>query len=80
MFREVMKNFKEYLTIKEASEFLGVCKDTLRIWDIKGKLKSFRHPLNNYRLYKKSQLKKILNNIKTKRIFKKRAKNGKNKS
>ena len=65
MFHKVMKNnIKDYLTIKEASEFLGVCKDTLRIWDAKGKLKSFRHPINHYRLYRKPELIKLLKKIK----------------
>lgn len=64
MFHKVMKNIKEYLTIREASEFLGVCKDTLRIWDAKGKLKSYRNPANNYRLYRVEELKKFLKKIK----------------
>ena len=64
MFHKVMKtNLKDYLTIKKAAEFLGVCKDTLRIWDVKGKLKSFRHPINDYRLYKKSELVKLLKKV-----------------
>lgn len=57
-----MKNngFKNYLRIKEASLFLGVSKDTLRSWDAKGKLKSLRHPINHYRLYRKAELEKLL--------------------
>lgn len=39
------------LTIKEASEILGVSKDTLRRWERVGKLHTKRHPMNNYRIY-----------------------------
>jgi len=46
----------EYIKIKEAAELLQVTPTTLRNWDRKGKLKTYRHPMNNYRLYKKSEL------------------------
>jgi len=55
-----MKNFKGYITIQEASQLLGVNPMTLRRWDKSGKLKSKRHPINNYRLYKRSDLQKLL--------------------
>jgi len=58
-----MTNFKEYLTVKEASELLGVSIMTLHRWDAKGKLKSYRHPINNYRLYKTADLKKLLKGV-----------------
>lgn len=45
-----------YLKIKEAAKLLDVTTTTLRNWDKKGKLKTYRHPMNNYRLYKKSEL------------------------
>lgn len=41
----------EYLTIKGASRILGVTSTTLRRWDKAGKLKTRRHPMNNYRIY-----------------------------
>ncbi len=50
----------DYLTIKEAAAFLGVTPITLRRWDRKGKLKSTRHPINRYRLYKKEKLEALL--------------------
>ena len=46
-----MNSKKEFITIKEASEMLGVSKDTLRRWDKAGKLKTKRHPMNNFRIY-----------------------------
>lgn len=58
-----MANFKEYITVKEAAELLGVSIMTLHRWDAKGKLKSYRHPINNYRLYKTADLKKLLMRI-----------------
>ena len=58
-----MTNFKEYLTVKKAAEFLGVTVMTLHRWDAKGKLKAHRNPMNRYRLYKLSTLKKLLKDI-----------------
>ncbi|MBI2052849.1 MAG: MerR family DNA-binding transcriptional regulator, partial [Candidatus Ryanbacteria bacterium] len=43
---------KQYFTIKEAAGLLGVTPLTLRNWDKKGKLVAYRHPVNNYRVYK----------------------------
>lgn len=53
----------ELLQIKEAAKFLQVTGQTLRNWDKQGKLKPHRHPMNNYRLYKKSDLLKLLKRI-----------------
>jgi len=53
----------KYFTIKNASKFLKVTAQTLRNWDKAGKLKPHRHPMNNYRLYKESDLKKLLKKI-----------------
>lgn len=40
-----------YLTVKNAAKILGVNPETLRRWDNIGKLKTKRHPINNYRIY-----------------------------
>ena len=53
----------EYMTIKQAAKFLGVTANTLRNWDNKGKLKTIRSPLNNYRLYIKEELEQLLDEI-----------------
>ena len=58
-----MTNFKGYVKVKEAAKILGGSVMTLHRWDAQGKLKSFRHPVNNYRLYKDIQLQKLLNAI-----------------
>ncbi len=46
-----MNSKKEFITIKEAAEILSVSRDTLRRWDKAGKLKTKRHPMNNFRIY-----------------------------
>ena len=46
-----MSTNKTFITLKEASEILGVSKDTRRRWDKAGKLKTKRHPMNNFRIY-----------------------------
>lgn len=52
-----MENF---ITIKNAAGILGVSKMTLRNWDKSGKLIALRHPLNNYRVYRISDIEKII--------------------
>ncbi len=47
---------KDYLTVLEAARYIGVSAQTLRRWDAEGKLKSVRHPGNDYRYYKRSDL------------------------
>ena len=60
----IMINLKNYFSIKQAAEFLGVSSETLRRWDNAKKLKSYRHPINKYRLYKKKDLEGFLKKIK----------------
>jgi len=57
-----MPKLDEYLRIKEAAEYLGVCQNTLRNWEAAGKIPVHRHPLNNYRLFKVSDLDTVLKN------------------
>lgn len=45
-----------YYKISEVANLLSVSKDTLRRWDNSGKLTPIRHPVNNYRVYRKDQL------------------------
>ena len=53
----------ELITIKKAAEILRVHPDTLRRWDNIGKLKTRRHPINNYRVYRLKELKKLQKEI-----------------
>jgi DNA repair protein RadD len=46
----------EYLTVQQAARYLSVSTQSLRRWDTEGKLKSVRHPGNDYRYYKRSDL------------------------
>ncbi len=50
----------DYLTVTAAAKLLGVCPGTLRNWDQAGKLRSTRHPINGYRLYRQSDLEAVL--------------------
>ncbi len=58
-----MQKLKTYLRIKEAADFLGVAPNTVRTWGRDGKIPEHRHPINNYRLFKRSDLEQILNHI-----------------
>lgn len=55
-----MPKLDEYLQITEAAELLGVCRNTLRNWGRSGRIEEHRHPINNYRLYKKADLERLL--------------------
>jgi site-specific DNA-methyltransferase (adenine-specific) len=54
-----------YVTIKRAADILGVSTLTLRNWDKSGKFKAMRHPINNYRVYKMQDIKKLIDEIET---------------
>jgi excisionase family DNA binding protein len=54
---------KNYLTIKEAADFLGVTPETLRNWDRAGKMRAARHPINRYRLYLRDDLVALLGSV-----------------
>jgi len=56
-------DMKDYIKIEEAAEILNVSKMTLRRWDNAGKLKAYRHPINNWRLYKKSDIENLMKGI-----------------
>jgi excisionase family DNA binding protein len=49
----------EYLTVKAACELLGISPNTLRNWGNTGKLKEYRHPVNNYRLFERTELERL---------------------
>jgi len=50
------RNTTEYLTIRDAAEYLGVSSQTLRRWDTMGKLRPVRHPASGYRYYRRTDL------------------------
>jgi excisionase family DNA binding protein len=51
---------KNIMSIADASVYLGVSCDTIRRWEKKGYIKSFRTP-GNHRRYNKEDLDKIKN-------------------
>ncbi|MFH1922596.1 MAG: helix-turn-helix domain-containing protein [Planctomycetota bacterium] len=55
-----MPKLDEYLRIKEAAAYLGVARNTLRNWEVAGKIPVYRHPVNNYRLFKVDDLERLL--------------------
>ena len=54
-----MNSKKEFITIKEAAEILSISRDTLRRWDKAGKLKTKRHPMNNFRIYNPDEVESL---------------------
>lgn len=62
--RRQIERLDEYLTVSQAAEFLGVSPSTLRNWDKAGKVKAGRHPVNGYRLYRREELRKLMEQVK----------------
>ena len=55
---------KEFYTVSEAAAELGVCDKTVRRWFDAGKLKGYRHPINNYRMILRSDIKRLMRRAK----------------
>lgn len=55
-----MPKLDEYLRIKQAAEYLGVARNTLRNWEAAGKIPVHRHPVNGYRLFNVRDLDELL--------------------
>jgi DNA (cytosine-5)-methyltransferase 1 len=53
-----------FVRVKEAAELLGVCSNTVRAWGAEGRIPEYRHPANNYRLYKRRDLESLLRRLK----------------
>lgn len=66
---------KEFLTIKEAATAIGVSALTLRNWDNSGKFTASRHPINNYRVYKKAEVDMLIEDMRSKQKTIKKPKN-----
>lgn len=50
----------EYVRVKQAAAMLGLSPNTVRKWGALGKIPEFRHPVNRYRLYRKSDLERLI--------------------
>jgi MerR family transcriptional regulator, copper efflux regulator len=53
----------DYLRVAEAADYLGVSPNTLRNWVNAGKIAAVRHPMNDYRLFKKEDLDSLLKKV-----------------
>ncbi|MCA9087263.1 MAG: helix-turn-helix domain-containing protein [Planctomycetaceae bacterium] len=53
----------EYLLVNQAAELLGVSANTVRAWATSGRLQEYRHPVNNYRLFKRDEVETLLKQI-----------------
>lgn len=58
---------KRYLKIQEVAKILGITPLTLRNWDKSGKLKAYRNPINNYRVYKAEDIELFLRKIESRK-------------
>lgn len=58
-----MTTTDEFLLVKETAELLGVSANTVRAWALSGKLQEYRHPVNNYRLFKRDEVQALLEQI-----------------
>lgn len=56
-----MIDLNDYLRTRVAAKILKVHPNTLRKWEVKGKLKAIRHPLHGYRLYIKKDIEEMMN-------------------
>ena len=55
-----MPNLRDFITIRQAADMIGVSPATLRNWDRSGKLKAVRNPVNRYRLYRREDIERFL--------------------
>ena len=58
-----MEKLSEYMRVAEAADYLGVSPNTLRNWVNAGKIAAVRHPVNDYRLFKKEDLYALLKKV-----------------
>lgn len=58
-----MLKSRGFVTVKDAAELLDVSPNTVRSWGESGKIPEYRHPVNNYRLYRRKDLEAIIRKI-----------------
>jgi DNA (cytosine-5)-methyltransferase 1 len=59
---------EKYVKVREAAAILGVCPNTVRAWGAAGRISEYRHPVNAYRLYRKSDLEKLVAQVEKSRV------------
>jgi len=65
------KRKSRFLTVGQAAEVLSVAANTVRAWGAAGKLTEYRHPVNNYRLFKLAEVEKLSRKIAAPRVTRK---------
>lgn len=58
-----MASDRTLIRVKEAAKLLGVSPNTIRAWGAIGKIPEYRHPVNNYRLYKRDELEGLMKRL-----------------
>ena len=58
-----MEKLSEYVKIAEAARILGVSQNTLRAWAASGNVPVTRNPVNGYRIFRRSDLEQLLQEI-----------------
>ena len=58
-----VEKLSDYMRVAEAADYLGVSPNTLRNWVNAGKIAAVRHPVNDYRLFKKEDLDALLKKV-----------------
>jgi len=53
----------EYYSLNETAKIIGKSKATLRRWDKEGILEAVREPVSNYRMYKKTEVQRLLGQL-----------------
>jgi excisionase family DNA binding protein len=59
----IVSKLSEYVKVAEAAEILGVSSGTVRTWAARGDIPMHRNPVNGYRLFKRSDLDKLLKKV-----------------
>ena len=54
---------RDFMQVKQAATLLQVAPNTIRAWGASGKIPEYRHPLNGYRLYRRSDLEEIIRRL-----------------
>ena len=52
-----------YVKVREAAKILGVAPNTVRSWGATGKIPEYRHPANGYRMYKRTDLERLIQKL-----------------
>ena len=60
---EEVEKLSDYMRVAEAADYLGVSPNTLRNWVSARKIDAARHPVNDYRLFKREDLDALLKKV-----------------